>query len=74
MWVNRKIRRVCPGNPSKLGMEVLQRMANRETPGPGQEWPLSVRVAPRNGMVVARVLSATQATLYLARFGLALWG
>ena len=36
-WVNRKVRRDCPGNPSKLGMEVLERVANRETPRPGQE-------------------------------------
>ena len=32
MWVNRKLRRDCPGNPSKLGMEVLKRMAKRKTP------------------------------------------
>ena len=55
MWVNRKMRRDCSGNPSKLGMEVLKRMANRETPRPGQEWPLSVDVAPPTGMVVASV-------------------
>ena len=29
-WANRKLRRDCLGNPSKLGMEVLKRMANRE--------------------------------------------
>ena len=55
MWVNRKLRRDCCGNPSKLGMEVLKRMANRETPRSGQEWPLSVDVAPPTEMVVARV-------------------
>ena len=37
MWVNRKLHRDCPGHPSKLGTEVLKRMANRETPRPGQE-------------------------------------
>ena len=55
MWVNRKLRSDCPGNPSKLGMEVLKRMANREPPWPGQEWPLSVDLAPPNGMVVAGI-------------------
>ena len=49
MWVNRKLRRECPGNPSKLGMEVLKRMANRQTPRPGQEWAFSVDVAPPTG-------------------------
>ena len=37
MWVNRKLRRECLGNPSKLGMEVFKRMATRETPLLGQE-------------------------------------
>ena len=46
--------RDCLGNPSKLGMEVFKRVAKRETPRPGQEWPLSVDVAP-TGMVVASV-------------------
>ena len=55
MWVIWKLRRECLGNPSKLGSEVLKRMANRETPRPGQEWPLSVDVVPRSRMVVARV-------------------
>ena len=55
MWVNRKLRRDCPGNPSKLGMEVLERTANRESTRQGQAWPLSVDVAPPTGMVVARV-------------------
>ena len=36
-WVNRELRRDCPGHPSELGMEVLKRMANRETPRTGQE-------------------------------------
>ena len=54
MWVNRKLRRDCPGNPSRLGMEVLKRMASRETPRPGQKWPLLVDVAPPTGMVVSR--------------------
>ena len=59
MWgystrVNRKLRLDCPGNPSKLGMDVLKRMANRETPWPGQEWPLSFDVAPPTGMVVRK--------------------
>ena len=54
MSVNRKVRRDYPGNPSKLGMEVLKRVANRQTPRPGQEWPLSVDQAPPTGMVVAR--------------------
>ena len=36
-WVNRKLRRDCPGNPYKLGMEVLKRMAKREPPRPGQK-------------------------------------
>ena len=36
MWVNRKVRRDCPGSSSKLGMEVLKRMANRETPRAGK--------------------------------------
>ena len=53
--MGRKLRRDCPGNPSKLGMEDFTRMANRETQRPGQEWPLFVHVAPRSGMVVARV-------------------
>ena len=34
---NRKLRRHCPGNPHKLGIEVLKRMAKREPPRPGQE-------------------------------------
>ena len=51
----RKLRRDCPGRPSKLGMEVLKRVANREIPRPGQEWPLTVDVAPLTVMVVARV-------------------
>ena len=55
MWVDRKLRRDCPGNPSRLGMEVLKRMANRETPRLGQEWPLSADVAPPTGKVVASV-------------------
>ena len=55
MWANRKLRLDCPGNPPKLGMEVLKRMANREPPRPGQEWPLSVDVVPQTGMVVSRV-------------------
>ena len=38
MWMNRKLRRDCLGDPSKLGMEVLKRIAKRETPRPGQEW------------------------------------
>ena len=29
MWVNRKMRPDCSGNPSTLGMEVLKRMAKR---------------------------------------------
>ena len=33
-------------------MEVLKRIANRETPRPGQEWLLSVDVAPPIGIVV----------------------
>ena len=37
----------CLGNPSKLSMEVLKRLANRETPRPGQEWPLSADVAAK---------------------------
>ena len=36
-WVHRKQRRDCPGNPYKLGMEVLKRMGKREPPRPGQE-------------------------------------
>ena len=56
-WVNRKLRRDCPGNPSKLSIEVLKRMANPR-PGPlcalpiphgavggeglGREWVLSL--------------------------------
>ena len=55
MWVNRKLRRDCLGNPSKPGMEVFKRMANHETARPGQEWHLSVDVAPPTGMDVARV-------------------
>ena len=51
----RKLRRDCPEKPSKLGVEVLKRMANRETPPPGQELPFSVDVAPPTRMVVARV-------------------
>ena len=54
MWVNRKMRPDCSGNPSTLGMEVLKRMAKRETPRSGQEWPLSVDVAPPTGMCHAR--------------------
>ena len=46
MWVNRELRRDSFGTPSEVGMEVLKRMANRETTRPGQEWPLSVDVAP----------------------------
>ena len=42
-------------DPSKLAMEVLKRLANREAPRPGQEWPFSVEVAPPTRMVVARV-------------------
>ena len=40
MWVNRELRRDCPGNPPNLGMEVLKRLAKRETRRPEQEWPL----------------------------------
>ena len=36
-WVNRKLRRDCLSTPSKPGMEVLKRMANREPPRPGQK-------------------------------------
>ena len=53
MWVNRELRGDCPGNPSKLGMEVLK--ANGETPRPGQEWALLVDVAPPTQTVVASV-------------------
>ena len=53
MWVNRKLRRECPGNLSKLGMEVLKRMANRETPRLGQDWPFTVEDVPQSGMVAA---------------------
>ena len=35
MWVNRQLRRDYPGNTSKVGLEVLKRRANRETPRPG---------------------------------------
>ena len=66
MWVNRKLRRDCLGNPSKLGMEVLKRVANRETPRPGQEWPLSVDSCGES-------LSVTWATVCRARSRMALW-
>ena len=68
MRVDRKLRRDCPGNPSKLGMEVLKRMANRETPRPGQEWPLSVDVSPPTGMGGGEYSSVTRAALWHARW------
>ena len=53
MWANRKLRRDCDGNPSKLGMDVLKSMANREPLG--QEWPLSVDDTPLAGNGVAGI-------------------
>ena len=66
MWVNRKLRRDCRGNPPKLGMEVLKRMANREPPRPGQEWPLSLSTWRRQPGC-GECLSMTRATLCHAR-------
>ena len=53
MWANRMLRRECPGNPSKLCVEVLRIRSNRETARLGQEWLLSVEDAPQSGMVAA---------------------
>ena len=55
VWVNQKLRRDCPGNPSKLGIKACEGGEPRTPPRPGQEWPLSVDVAPRPRIVVARV-------------------
>ena len=51
--VSRKLRRACFGNPSNLGMEVLKRMANRESPRLGLGWRLSVEDSLPSGMVAA---------------------
>ena len=42
MWVNRKLRRECPGNPSKMGIEVVKRMARRE-PGQAKSGPFLLK-------------------------------
>ena len=73
LLVNRQLHRDCPGNPSKLGMEVPKRMANRKTPQLGHEWPLSVDVAPPTGDGCCECLSVTRATLCHARSRMALW-
>ena len=72
MWVNRKLRRDCPGNPSRLGMEVLKRMASRENTSAGAEVasPRRRGAANRDGGVER--LSWNRATLCHARSSMAL--
>ena len=70
--VNRKLRRDCLGNPSKLSMEVLKRTVNPQRPG--QEWPpLCRRCCAAIWDGGGGNLSATLATLCHARSRMALW-
>ena len=76
--VNGKLCRDSPGNPSKLGMEVLKRMANRETLGRKGDPSARPRVAclrrrcAANWVGCGQRLSVSWATRCLARSRLAL--